>query len=149
MKQIFELELWSRPGKLLPKEHGNSLKKVIDESLALPNDIYLGLSFIPSKIDSLNLLHSINEKELNSDEFTLFCKKENLNPSIENNESAAKYLELVYGRSLAWLHIPHDDKGLIYFNSLLSWANDNNYNIQCSHSLYCTVNYNNSEPLNW
>ena len=149
MNKIYEMEFWSQPGSLLEPEYGCELKSAVDSALSLNNTVFLGLSNVPSPTDTENLLHSLNEAELSITEFEIFCKSHALDPSVNNNQSAASFLEYMYGRVLAWLHIPRNTSGLAMFNSLVKWSSENNFNIQCGHQLYCVNSNLTEEPLNW
>ena len=149
MNEVYELELWSRPRALLPLEYGKELEKEVNLKLSLPKGIFSGLSLVYSDTDRDNLLHALNEKELKHEQFLVFCKMGKFEPSANNKESAARFLEFSYGRALAWLHIPHTPSGLKYYSSLLAWATENKFNIQCGNKLYCVNHHNESRPLNW
>ena len=149
MKKVFELEVWSRPKVSLSADHGKELKTKIDSDLLLKEDLFLGLSFVPSETDTTNLLHALNENELKIGEFESFCKSNNLQPSVNNFISSAKFLEFNYGRALAWLHIPHSKEGLISLNKIIRWVSAKGYNVQCPQQLYCLLNNSKEAPLNW
>ena len=112
MREVFEIELWSRPGTCYPDDHGKDLKTKIDIELCIEKDLINGLSFIPAASDTTNLLHALNENELKITDFERYCKSNNLEPRVSINISSAKFLEFCYGRALAWLHIPHSPEGL-------------------------------------
>ncbi len=140
--------MFSRPGRNLPPELSKEMKSDIDAELELDEDIFIGLSFIPSEVDTINLLHALNEKELLISDFEDYCNNNNLYASVSNNESAALFQEFAYGRSVAWLHIPQNREGLVVVNKLSQWSLKNEFNIQCSSNLYCLLIANNIEPLN-
>lgn len=149
MNEVYELEVWSQPGKNLPAEFGKELKAEIDSNLSLKAEVFIGLSFIPSTTDTTNLLHALNESELKIGDFERYCKLNNCEPSVSVHTSAAKYLEFSYGRALAWLHIPHSSEGLVVLNRIMQWATGNGYNLQCGQQLYCLLSSSNEMPLNW
>jgi hypothetical protein len=111
MKRVHEFEVWSTKGKLLPVDYGKDLR---DELLAsgifanhgIPDDVFIGLSNIPDKIDVHNLKMDIKEGVLTMEGFITFCHEYGLEPNIESNFSANKYLEYTYGSPIAWIHIP-------------------------------------------
>jgi hypothetical protein len=149
MNEVYELELWSCPGNLLPPEFGKELEETLKADLSLDEDIYLGASDVPLDTDTSNLLHALNERELMFDSFISFCENQDLVPSVSNNLSASKYLEYEYGRMLGWLHFPHNKNGLRAFQHLREWCRDNEFNIQCGQYLYCVNCYINRDPINW
>lgn len=149
MKQIFELEMWSRPNTCLPSGLGKDLKQTLDSILELDESIFLGLNFVPDKTDSENLLLALNNRELDLGDFHAFCKAWQLAPSTGNYESAARFLEFQYGRPLAWLHLPHDQRGLVALNKLLAWAVENGYTIQSPDLCYCLLPAANVVPPEW
>ena len=141
MEEVFELELYSRPNQLLDQDFG----KLISHDFG---DLVLGLSNIPSKVDSDNLIIAIAEGEITEAEFNSFCIINNLESSVYNCESATKFLAFLYGTPIAWIHLPYDDYGLVMFKVILNWACKNNFNIQCGGKLYCELPTN-VKPLYW
>ncbi|WP_265257062.1 hypothetical protein [Verminephrobacter aporrectodeae] len=108
MKYVRELEAWSKPGHLLDPEYG---KDILQQKLwekGVPKDVFLGLSEIPSIVDCENLELAIQSGRLTEDSFKKFCLSHELPDSLHSKESAAKFLEYMRGRPLAWIHLPID-----------------------------------------
>jgi len=111
MKRIHEFEAWSTPGKLLPVDFGKYLAHHYKSNgtlakLGIPDDVFLGLSNIPSEVDVHNLKISIEKGELRMDGFIAFCNEHGFEPDIESKVSACKYIEYSDGVPIAWIHIP-------------------------------------------
>lgn len=105
---IRELEAWSVPGKLLDTEYAKNVLQVELWKEGIPNDVFLGLSEIPDATDCERLRLYIQDGELTEDEFKVFCATNDLPLSQQSAESAAKFLEYMRGRCLAWIHLPDD-----------------------------------------
>lgn len=111
MKRVHEFEVWSTRGQLLPVDYGKDLRdelliKGIFTDLGIPDDVFIGLSNIPDKVDVHNLKMDIKEGVLTMEGFIAFCHEHGFEPNIESNFSANKYLEYTYGSPIAWIHIP-------------------------------------------
>ncbi|WP_265281125.1 hypothetical protein [Verminephrobacter aporrectodeae] len=107
-KCVRELEAWSKPGNLLHPEYGkNMLQQELWEK-GVSQDVFLGLSEIPGESDCKNLNLSIQSGELTEYSFKRFCLSYGLSDSMQSKESAAKFLEYMEGRLLAWIHLPID-----------------------------------------
>ncbi|MGP4846339.1 hypothetical protein ACTXGQ_19620 [Marinobacter sp. 1Y8] len=139
MTSIVELEMWSSPGACLPAEFGKEFKVNIDSALELDDSIFLGLSFVPEKIDSENLSLSFRLGELAVEDFEVFCRFRGFEPNLQNHESAARFLEFEYGRPVAWLHLPYNNRGIRILNKLMSWAVKNGFSIQNPDLCYCLL----------
>jgi hypothetical protein len=108
MKHIRELEAWSMPGQLLHPEYS---KDTLQQELwkgGIPEDVFLGISAIPDPTDCKNLELAIQSGELTEDSFKAFCSAHALPNSMQSEESAARFLEYMRGRCLAWIHLPDD-----------------------------------------
>jgi len=108
VRNIRELEIWSQPGQLLPPEFAKETLQIEAWNAGVPRDVFLGISEIPDPIDSENLKRAISQGKISESDFIGFCKKGGFTASADSNESAAKYLEYLNGRCLAWLHLPED-----------------------------------------
>lgn len=106
IRWVWELEVWSRPGLQLDLEYGKCELETDMWKVGVERDVFLGLSEVPSCIDSHNLRCDIESGALAICAFSTFCTSHGLIDSMENPLSAARFLEYSYGRSLAWVHIP-------------------------------------------
>ncbi|CAN7409252.1 MAG: hypothetical protein EON54_23480 [Alcaligenaceae bacterium] len=106
MSRIYELEVWSQPGGNLPSEYSKEVLQREMWSNGVPENIFLGLSSIPDKIDCDNLQSAIQSGEFKEKEFFEFCIAHQLKPDLQSDEAASKFLEYKNGRCLAWIHLP-------------------------------------------
>lgn len=106
MKRVLELEVWSSPGRLLPPEFAKEVLQVDVWNAGVPRDVFLGVSEIPDPIDSEVLKCAFVRGEASESAFVDFCKENGLTGNVDSTESAARYLEYLHGRCLAWLHLP-------------------------------------------
>ncbi|WP_143044522.1 hypothetical protein [Delftia lacustris] len=109
MKRVYELEAWSVPGKLLPPEYGKDILQKEIWQQGIPKDVFLGMSAIPDPIDCRNLKLAIESGEITNERFREFCSEYAMSDDLESEESAARFLEYVNGRCLAWIHLPEDE----------------------------------------
>lgn len=109
MQPVRELEAWSMPGKLLDVDYSKDVLQPDLWKQGIPEDVFLGISAIPDATDCENLRLSIQSGELTENEFKDFCLKNNLPINLQSTESAAKFLEYMQGRCLAWIHLPVED----------------------------------------
>ncbi len=137
MEKIIELELHSLPGLLLSQDFGKDVRELVVDELELPEEVFLGLSYIPSKTHAANLKTNIERGEILEIDYYRFCKSNNLATEIGNIISAASFLEYQYGRGIAWLHLPYNDSGVKYFRKIVQWAKKNNYCIQDGNNTWC------------
>lgn len=108
MKPVRELEVWSKPGQILPAEYGkDDLQHEVSIS-GIPEGIFLGLSSIPDRIDCENLSSLIEAGDSSQLAFEKFCDENNLKADIQSERSAALFLEYLEGRCLAWIHLSED-----------------------------------------
>ncbi|WP_265705498.1 hypothetical protein [Verminephrobacter aporrectodeae] len=107
MKYVRELEAWSKPGHLLHPAYGKVLQQAMWKK-GIPEDVFLGLSAIPEETHCESLKLAIQSGELTEDSFKEFCLSHGLPDSMQSKESAAKFLEYLEGRALAWIHLPID-----------------------------------------
>lgn len=108
MRRVRELEVWSVPGQQLDPEYSKNILQQELWELGIPKDVFLGVSAIPDATDCENLRVSIQAGEVTEDLFKEFCATHNLPASLLSEPSAAKFLEYVRGRCLAWIHLPVD-----------------------------------------
>ncbi|WP_265284926.1 hypothetical protein [Verminephrobacter aporrectodeae] len=74
----------------------------------VPRDVFIGLSEIPSETHCEILNLNIQSGRLTEDSFKEFCLIHGLPDNLQSKESAAKFLEYMRGRPLAWIHLPID-----------------------------------------
>jgi hypothetical protein len=150
MPKVFELEVWSKPGKNIDAEAGKVLEAMITKELCLDFGVVLGLSFVPNKVHVDNLLIAINERELLSVNYFRYCEKNNLTKSLHDIRSAAFYLEYEYGRPLAWIHIPYNEIGKGICLDVIKWCDSHSYNVVDGDKLYCVIpDLTQGSPLGW
>jgi hypothetical protein len=137
MENIYELELWSRPGRNLNQDYGKELEHIINMDLSLEKNICKGLSYIPNIADVHNLKSAINACEINQEDFLEYCVNQKIHPDLLNETSAALYLEYLYGRALAWLHIPCNQMAKTHYFILVEWAKKNGFVIVEADKLFC------------
>ena len=136
-RRVIELELWSRPSFILPMDIGKQeiAPRCIND-LKLPEGVVLGLSEIPDPIDSKNLGTALASGELSRQEFDGFCARNGLEGEVSSIDSAAKFLEYVYGRGLAWVHLTASDEGVAMGQRINAWAHSEGYCLVEPYS-YC------------
>lgn len=140
MNIVYELELWSRPGKNLDQDLGKEgLKELISKDLALDESVYLGLSYIPDEIYTTILKIDIRERNVDIDDFHNYCENNNLSPDTSDPVSAALFLEYLYGRGLAWLHLPCNQTGKSYLSILVDWSRKNGYLVVNTDFRFCII----------
>ena len=105
--RVRELEVWSKPGVLMPPEYGKELAQEL-WAVDIPREVFLGLSAIPDEAHIINLRMAIEAGELSLEDFKSFCLGHSLAPQADSAESASKFLEYSLGRPLAWVHIAED-----------------------------------------
>jgi hypothetical protein len=108
-KRVFELEAWSPPGLQLDPEFGKTVLAPEMWEAGIPSDVFLGLSEIPDSVDCENLQRDIETGVTSLEHFDEFCISRGLPNSTQYPLAAARFLEYLHGRSLAWVHIPDDD----------------------------------------
>jgi hypothetical protein len=111
MERVCEFEVWSKPGALLPTDYGKELQRELVANgelagLGIPDDVFIGLSNIPDKIDIYNLKIDIDAGHLSVNGFIDFCHEHGFEPRLDSALSACKYLEYSFGCPIAWVHIP-------------------------------------------
>jgi hypothetical protein len=84
---------------------GNSAKGDVG---ARNSKVFLGLSAISDSTDCENLYSAIESGELTRDSFGRFCSAHELPDNLQSEKSSAKFLEYMWGRCLAWIHMPED-----------------------------------------
>ena len=109
LKRVWELEAWSPPGLQLDPEFGKTVLAPEMWEAGIPNDVFLGLSEIPDTIDCENLQRDIETGVTSLEHFDAFCTSLGLSNSSQDPLAAARFLEYLHGRALAWVHIPDDD----------------------------------------
>ncbi|WP_462160167.1 hypothetical protein [Pseudoalteromonas sp. GB56] len=150
MEPVFELEIYSRPETRHHQDFGKTdLAPKIIQELNLSPDVVCGLTNLPSDVDCHNLRTSISDGELDISGFNQFCEEHRLIKDTNNTESAEAYLCHCYGTELAWLHLPHNHKGLEILYLIEAWAIENGFNVQSTHYSYCLNPNIKSEPEHW
>lgn len=94
-------------GELLHPEYGKEILQKEIWAQGIPKDAFLGVSAIPDSTDCENLYSAIESGELTRDYFGTFCSAHELPDNLQSEESA-KFLEYMWGRCLAWIHMPDD-----------------------------------------
>lgn len=110
-KRVYELEAWSPPGLQLDLEFGKTVLAPEMWEAGIPDDVFLGLSEIPDAVDCENLRRDIEAEVTSLEHFAEFCTSRGLPNSTQDPLAAARFLEYLHGRALAWVHIPDDDVG--------------------------------------
>ncbi len=108
-KSIWELEAWSPPGRPLDQDFGKLVLAPEMWREGISRDVFIGLSYVPDPIDCQNLKTDIREGVVSKKAFADFCNLNGLQCSMDDERSAASFLEFVNGRPLAWVHIPDDE----------------------------------------
>lgn len=108
MKPVRELEVWSKPGRILPAEYSKDDLQPEMSMSGIPDGIFLGLSSIPDRIDCEILSSLIEAGDPSQLAFEKFCNENNLIADIQYEQSAALFLEYLEGRCLAWIHLSED-----------------------------------------
>ena len=139
MIEVIELEVWTQPGKNHDPDLGKSITLDALRDLNLKGSVFKGIGYYPDPAHVKNLMAAIGEGEINEIDFVRFCKYKRLNPSVKNEKSAAAYLEYLYGRPLAWLHLPIDEGGDFLIKKILVWAAKNSFTVVHPYLLYCIV----------
>jgi hypothetical protein len=127
MERVVELELWSAPLVGEVPFEGKIIAATCRQSTGLPEDVVLGLSFVPDQTDVENLRLSLERAEVSLVDFQQYCARNGLPPDANNISSAAQYLSYVGGQPLAWLHFPASQEGRGMAKVAIEWANENGY----------------------
>ncbi|WP_087496116.1 hypothetical protein [Curvibacter sp. AEP1-3] len=127
MKRIVDLELWSRPLEAQMPFDGKLIAEECRASTSLPDDVVLGLSFLPDSTDISNLETSISRGEVTTQAFQEFCTEHNLRHDQNDPLSACRFLADAFGQPLAWLHFPADIEGLEMAQLMFAWASNRGF----------------------
>lgn len=127
MKRIVDLELWSLPLDAQMPFDGKRIAEECRTSTGLPDDVVLGLNFIPDATDITNLEISISQGEVTTQAFQEFCAKHNLLHDRYDPLSAGRFLATAFGQPLAWLHFPAGAEGLEMARQLFTWASSRRF----------------------
>ncbi len=131
MTRIVDLELWAAPRVSAILEDGHEVAKACRRATNLADNVVLGLSFVPSEVDVINLAADIDERRLTIAEFESFCRSSGLALDPRNPRSAAHFLAAyAEGAPLAWLHFPEGAEGLQMALAVSNWATDRGYIIR-------------------
>lgn len=122
MKRIVDLELWSLPLEAQMLFDGKLIAEECRTSTGLPDDVVLGLNFVPDATYITNLDISISRGEVTTQAFQEFCAKHNLLHDRNDPLSAGRYLAYAFGQPLAWLHFPAGGEGLEMARQMFIWA---------------------------
>ena len=112
MRRVRELEIWSKPGRILPAEFGKDLAQEL-RGEGVAEDVILGLSNVPHSVDLQNLRTSMQRGELAEHDYLQFCAQRQPPVDPTSPEAACLFLELSFGRALAWLHAPEDQEAIM------------------------------------
>lgn len=127
MKRIVDLELWSLPLEAQMPFDGKLIAEECRTSTGLPDDVVLGLNFIPDATDITNLEISISSGEVTTQAFQEFCAKNNLLHDRNDSLSAGRFLAYAFGQPLAWLHFPACAEGLVMARQIFAWASSRRF----------------------
>lgn len=127
MHRIVELELWSSPRRSTAPKDGKAVAKACCAGTLAPQDVVLGLNFVPGEIDVELLARSFETRESSLLEFEQFCRNEGLPSEAANPQSAAHFLAFCEGQPLAWLHLPEASTSRDMALRIHRWAVGNGY----------------------
>jgi hypothetical protein len=122
MEHVIDLELWSRPKTATTPADGKRIAESCRAITRLPDDVVLGLSFVPDATDVINVCRLILDGDATVEEFNSFCVESGLSPDQQNVQSAACFFAYACGQPLAWLHFPATPDGREMAKSLVAWA---------------------------
>jgi hypothetical protein len=99
---------------MLP-HYGEELQAVLDkfdvfDQLKVPENVFKGVSKIPSEADVAELKKGFATGEFNEKEFLDFCNAHQYEPSADSAISASCFIELKRGRLVARLECPRRTK---------------------------------------
>lgn len=127
MKRIVDLELWSLPLEAQMPLDGKLIAEECRASTGLPDDVVLGLDFMPDSTDVSNLEISISRGEVTSQAFQEFCAMHKLKHDRHDPRSACWFLACALGQPLAWLHFPAGIEGLGMAHQVFAWASNRKF----------------------
>ena len=122
LRRVVELELWSKPGNPNGPLNGKDVARACRLATGAPEDVVLGLNFVPSPTDVENVRLMIADGEASTYAFTRFCSERGLPCDPTSQLSAANYLVHARGQPLAWLHFSADHNGLRDAQRIFRWA---------------------------
>lgn len=108
MKRVREFEVWSKPGRVLSPDYGKDIQADV-WALGVPRDVFLGISSFPDQSDVDRLESLLAVGQVTSQQFERFCIENGLEGKVQDQDSAARFVEFQLGRPLAWVHIPEGD----------------------------------------
>ena len=122
MQRIVDLELWSKPLTTVAPYDGKAVADWCRIDTELPEEVVLGLSFVPGPTDVENIRLILQSGESTKPEFEHFCKAHGLAPDLNNELSTARFLIFLRGQPIAWLHLPEEASGRKAASSIYRWA---------------------------
>lgn len=150
MQEIFELEIWSKPGSCIGDSEGLKIEFLLKKQIPSESEFVIGHNFSSGGVDVDNLALSLKEGELKEADFKVFCAQRKLPLNLGDCNSAARFLEFNYGRLLAWINLPYNQSGKEVYLKIAKWILNTPYNLQGSHIPYCVNPLNPGEkPLFW
>jgi hypothetical protein len=127
MNRIVDLELWSVPLEAQIPFDGKLIAEECRVSTGLPDDVVLGLNFIPDATDITTLDISISRGEVTTQDFQKFCAEHNLAQDRNDPLSSGRFLAYAFGQPLAWLHFPAGAEGLEMARQMFAWASSRRF----------------------
>jgi hypothetical protein len=149
MKQIFELEIWTRPGDKISLNFNREIQNELDDLVG--KDIVFGQDFLPDETDIRNLKKNLLNSCLTKEEFREFCLGNGYEANVINPNSAARFLEYMYGVSICWVHLPYSNEGFGLYSEISSFVYKKKLNLQGEDSYYCELlsSEKNQHPIGW
>jgi len=96
------------PGMSLPPDYGKDIQNEV-WGLGVPRDVFLGITFFADEGDVEQLRALLACGKVSGRHFERFCLDKGLPADVENQDSAAAFFEFVFGRVVAWVHIPEGE----------------------------------------
>ncbi|WP_133001232.1 hypothetical protein [Luteimonas arsenica] len=130
MNRIVDLELWSLPRTAASPLDGKYVAEECRVASGLPDDIVLGLNYVPSDTYVRNLASAFEDSASLAVQFSSFCQDRGLPTEKECPKSAAHFLAFWEGQPLAWLHFPSAPEGREMAIRVHEWAEKCGYAIR-------------------
>ncbi|MBK1616693.1 hypothetical protein CKO44_24955 [Rubrivivax gelatinosus] len=88
----------------------------------MPEDVVLGLNFVPDETDGQVLAAKFAKGDSSARQFEEFCLNQELPVDSGHAKSAAHFLAFTEGQPLTWLHFPASQEGQGMAASVYEWA---------------------------
>ncbi|MBE9609999.1 hypothetical protein [Chitinilyticum piscinae] len=125
MESILELEIWSRPGVQAPECFGKEIENGFARDFDCKAIKFYGLYWCFGRVDAEILKFCLEQGEVSIADLHAYCLTHEINVDSIDEEVAARFIDLSFGRCIGWLHV---DVGSVLFcemERVFEWVYDN------------------------